>query len=153
MQTVIVMCGYPGCGKTSYAKTELKDFIRYSMDDIVAMLTQTFYIKMSKVYDKVERDVIRELISLKLDIVIDKTHLTQKSRRKIIGKIVNYARNSGLPRPYIKLIVIETPAEICIERNKALRKVPPGIHIKMVKSFEVPTIDEGWDEIIKVKGY
>lgn len=147
------MCGFPGCGKTTYVKTYLKDYVRFSLDDLAGMLTQTFDLRYSRIYDKLENLIIRELISRKYNTVIDKTFLTKKSRKSILNRVNSYAQNAGLPDPFMKLIVIETPTDICIERNKALKKVPPGIHAMMIRSFEDPAIDEGWDEIVRIKGY
>ncbi|OGI04291.1 MAG: hypothetical protein A2104_06645 [Candidatus Melainabacteria bacterium GWF2_32_7] len=153
MQTVVVMCGFPGCGKTTYVKTQLKDYVRFSLDDLAGMLTQSFDLRYSKIYEKLENLIINELISKKYNIVVDKTFLTQKSRRSILSRIITYATKAGLQKPFMKLIVIETPIDICIKRNKALKKVPPGIHNKMIRSFEEPSMNEGWDEIIRIKGH
>ena len=49
-------------------------------------------------------------------------------------------------------IWLDTPLEECIEREKNYRKRPIGIVHAHYRSFEPPTLDEGWDEIIVIKG-
>ena len=152
MQTVIVMCGFPRSGKTTYSKTQLQGYVRVSIDDVIEMTTQTFNIKFGKFYQKVENFMIKELVSKEFNIVIDRTSLTKKSRKRTINKVISASHSSNLPRPFLKLIIIETPLDICIERNIQTGKVPKGIFWQMYRSFEKPTLDEGWDEIIKIKG-
>jgi tRNA uridine 5-carbamoylmethylation protein Kti12 len=151
MQTVIVMCGFPRSGKTTYTKTYLKNFIRVSIDDLISMTTGKFNIKFGDFYGKIEKIMIKELVSRGLDVVIDRTSLTRKSRQRTKNLILHSAKEAKLPRPIIKLVVIETPIDICIRRNIKTEKVPPGIFHKMINSFEEPELNEGWDEIIRVK--
>lgn len=152
MQTIVVMCGFPRSGITTYTKTYLKDFYRISVDDLISMTAHNFEIKLGNFYTKVEKTMINELVATGYDVVIDKTALTKKSRKRIINKINQGISLGKLAKPFLKLIFLDTPAEISIDRNIKTQKVPPFIISQMIRSFEMPTLDEGWDEIIRIKG-
>jgi len=147
MQKVIVMCGFPRCGKTTYTKEQLQDYIRVSFDDIAEMMTGKFKIEYAKLYEEIEKLIIDKLIAKKLNIVIDRTSLTRNSRKQIRNAAINAAKKANLPAPFLTLTVVQSPLDICTQRNIQTQKVPPGIFRKMIKSYEEPTHDEGWDEI------
>jgi len=142
------MCGLPRSGKTTYVKEHFQDYVRVSMDDIVASTTQTFNMKFGAFYTKIENLMIKELVKKGANFVIDRTSLTKKSRLRTKNKILKAAIQAGRKRPVLKLVVISTNMEICITRNIKTQKVPKGVFINMARSFECPDIDEGWDEII-----
>jgi|GEM_PF-2228093 len=151
MQIIIVMCGFPRSGKTTHTKTILNDYVRVSIDDLISMTTGKFNVKFGDFYGKIEKIMITELVSKGLNVVIDRTSLTKKSRKRTRNLILHAAKEAKLPKPAIKLVVIETPINICVKRNILTEKVPPGIFHKMIKSYEEPGLDEGWDEIIRIK--
>ena len=115
------------------------------------MTTHKFDLKYVKLCQQIEKMIINEFIAKKLDIVIDRTSLTKKSRKHTKNKILLAAKRANLPDPFLKLIIIETPLEVCINRNMETMKVPPDILNKMINSYEEPSCEEGWDEIIKLK--
>lgn len=47
-------------------------------------------------------------------------------------------------------IWLDTPVEVCLERERNYRRRPDGIVLSHAQSFEPPTLDEGWDEIIHI---
>lgn len=151
MQTIVVMCGFPRSGKTTYTQKYLKDFYRISVDDLIAMTSHNFEIKLGNFYTKVEKVMINELVSTGYDVVIDKTALTRKSRKRILNKINQGIGLGKLPKPFLKVIFVDTPAEICVERNIKTQKVPPFIMGQMIRSFEMPTLEEGWDEVVRIR--
>lgn len=54
-------------------------------------------------------------------------------------------------KPYKKTCIwIDTPLEECIQRED--RNRPIEIILLHADTFEPPTYDEGWDEIIVIKG-
>lgn len=49
-------------------------------------------------------------------------------------------------------IWLDTPLEVCLEREQNFRKRPLEMVLQHAKRFEPPTLDEGWDEIIIIRG-
>lgn len=48
-----------------------------------------------------------------------------------------------------KIIVMQTPFDVCIERNRnRKRRLPDCILYDLQTHYEQPTLAEGWDEII-----
>jgi putative nucleotidyltransferase with HDIG domain len=80
-----------------------------------------------------------------LNVIIDSTATTIKSRRKIFESIKVPCMK--------KALIFNTPFEVCrerlIERNKQenSHKVPLEVQRKYLESFEVPFLEEGFDYI------
>lgn len=49
-------------------------------------------------------------------------------------------------------IWLDTPLEVCVERERQGRKRGYDFVERLAERFEPPTYDEGWDEIIIVRG-
>ena len=49
-------------------------------------------------------------------------------------------------------IWLDTPIDICLERERMGRKRSEHLVIWANEDFEPPTLDEGWDEIIIIRG-
>ena len=81
-----------------------------------------------------------------MDIVWDQTNLTKKSRKQKL---------SLLPNTYTKIgCVFEIHDYEELSRRRELRKekiIPLDAIENMKKTFEVPSLEEGFDEIYKVK--
>ena len=71
------------------------------------------------------------------DAIFEGLFLKKESRLKLLS----YAKGKKI------CIWINTPYEECVRRNTR------GRNMQMFKrTFQPPTYDEGWDEIIKIKG-
>lgn len=131
MKTLIICCGPPGSGKSTYSKS-LTDFIRISQDD-----------QGKKYYD-----LFLMHVETGIDIVIDRMNFNRKQRVKFI----NPAKKAGYK------IIIKTfyvPKSVCFKRITE-RKDHPNINSEetglkaldyFFSSFEKPSLNEGIDEI------
>ena len=146
--TLVIMCGIPGSGKSTYAKNFLtaRSDIKYiSRDEI-----RFSYLKDNDSYFKYEKIVYEDFCSLtkkyleeNYTVIADATFLNKKSRKMFLDKI-NI-------KPY-KLIakVINTPFETCVKRNakrEGRLRVPYEVMVNMHESFEYPTVEEGFDKV------
>ena len=78
------------------------------------------------------------------DIVIEGVYLRKKMRKKILDAIDK--------NKYEKICIwIDTPIEICIEREHEGRKRPDALIYSQAISFQPPEYDEGWDKIIIIR--
>lgn len=75
------------------------------------------------------------------DVILDSTACRKKMRSKILSNIRNADRTV--------CIVMAVPFEVCVERNQKRERTVPAYTMKGIAgSFEFPTEDEGFDEII-----
>lgn len=145
-----LMCGLPGSGKTTAAKNVIKNDpnIKYvSRDDI----RYTMVSDQDHYFDR-ENEVYREFcnqISRWLQqgnyVIADATHLTKNSRKKLLNNIIKPAQ--------IRCIFVNTPFNICMERNskrKGITRVPDKQMYRMKNTLQVPSAIEGFDMIFTI---
>ena len=139
-----VMVGLPGSGKSHYAKQQ-KGVLVVSSDDIRKELLgseddQSNNAEVFKIYSK----RIREAIIGGRSVIADATNISMKSR-KTVAPMMKLAHHS-------KTIVMATPVHACLKNDEnRSRSVGPLVIYKMLKAFEPPIRQEGFDEIIFIK--
>ena len=75
------------------------------------------------------------------DVYIDGVYYNSFLRKKLLEVFKDYKK---------VCIWVNTPVETCLERSTTGGK-PASIVRFFSKIFEIPTEDEGWDEIITIK--
>ena len=143
------MVGLPGCGKSTYATNHLSDHdvVYLSTDAIIEAKAAA----IGKTYDECFKDFIDEAtieffnrlddaIRNDLDIIVDRTNLSVKSRRKILARF---------PKDYSKSAhVICCSREIQAKRlDRPGKSIPAHVIEDMRKNFEFPQISEGFEVI------
>lgn len=121
---MVVVCGLPNAGKTTYSKS-FANVLHY--DDIRR---------------KTQGERIRIYQSKKYDC-IEGIYNTAEMRKRLLDALSVYEDK-------MVCVLLDTPIDECIIREKSYRKRPECI-IKYNK-LEPPTLDEGWDEIIIIRG-
>lgn len=143
--TLYILCGVPGCGKSTWAWNFIKndegtlwvsrDEIRYSI------------IKDEEDYFSHEKEVSRKFVGTiqaslvdGFDTIADATHLNEFSRRKLTQSI------DMLFTDYeIKYVVFNVDLKTCLERNaqrEGRAVVPENVIRNMYRDFRPPTLDE-----------
>ena len=142
LKKVWLLAGIPGSGKSTWVRQQIaeKGGVHCSRDEIRFSL-----LKDGEDYFSHEDEVIRlwtekvhqAILSLDAgDVYIDATHLTEKSRAKIINSLptTNYT---------ITTVFFDVPLDVCLTRN-AQREgrafVPPQVIRNMYASYEKNTI-------------
>ena len=151
---VYILCGFPGCGKSTYYKKFLADKPIISRDIIRGELgingaTTTNDKKV--VGTREEEDKVSEIFNKKMieycenkeSFVLDNTNLKYQYRKDYLLKIMKY-------NPKVKIIYVESPNYIkdCIERRKD--EIPKKVYDRMENNFDFPQLYE-CDELIIVK--
>ena len=151
---VYILCGFPGCGKSTYYKEFLADKPIISRDIIRGELgidgaTTTNDKKV--VGTKEEEDKVSEIFNKKMieycenkeSFVLDNTNLKYQYRKDYLLKIMKY-------NPKVKIIYIEAPNYIkdCVNRRKG--EIPKKVYDRMENNFDFPQLYE-CDELIIVK--
>jgi len=148
-----IMCGIPGSGKSTYAKTYLTNTLYVSRDEIRFKLVkedEDYFSKENEVFDTFIAK-INEGLRQSLDVVADATHLNSKSRLKLLACL-----ELDKTKTEVIVIVMNTPLSICLEHNenrKGTRSyVPREVIKKMSYAFRIPNYEEccGLIDTIKI---
>lgn len=123
MKAVTLICGIPNAGKTTYSRK----FDNVIHHDSLLLTTQERY-----------RYTI-EKAKQSEDICIDGMYGEKKRRVELLDALKDYTKTC---------IWMDTPVEKCIKREN--RRRPDHLILHYAKTFEPPTFDEGWDEIIVI---
>ena len=146
------MSGPPGCGKSTWVRTNLtvgsewisRDNVRFAIikDD------EDYFAHEDEVFDTFINYINQTLENPNIDqIFIDATHLSRRSRRKTISRI----RMANVEE--LNCICFTTPKAVCHARNnlrEGRSKVPVSAIDNMFNAYSLPTKDEGFTHIYDV---
>ena len=151
MKRLFLMCGIAGSGKSSWLQKNVsnavvisRDEIRFSLigdfDDYFAKEDEVFATFIQKIQEAIDNEEGPK------DIYCDATHLTKKSRNKVLNALdlTNVEE--------ITVLVVRPSLSEALRRNAlrtGRRYVPPYVIRRMWNSFERPEEDE--DRIFDVK--
>ena len=151
MKNLYMMCGVPGSGKSTYVATNhpdaivvSRDAIRFALlkegDDYFAYEDMVLSIFYSKIQNAIDSDNEQ-------DIIIDATHLTPKARATCLQNLKN------LDKVNLVALSIEAPLAIALYRNDkrtGRARVPDTVIRNMYKSYKIPTVEEGFNEVRRI---
>lgn len=143
MNTLYVLCGCPGAGKTTWARRNLNNnhTCYISRDEIRFRLlndNDDYFAKENDVYNTF---VAKIAANLKVrNVVADATHISNCSRKKLLSSIAKIT-------PKFEVIYITFPVEIdmCLARNarrEGRAQVPESVVRRMYINFQPPMFDE-----------
>lgn len=142
MATLIMMCGLPGSGKSTFARKKVQEFgCEYvSRDEIRFSLLkegEEYFAHENEVYNIFTNKIRQHLIENKV-VVVDAMHLTKASRKKLLKRF------NGLN--FIKIcIYMDVPVEVSSDRNERRNgktKVPKDRFNQMIRNLQVPSTEE-----------
>ena len=160
MNNLYVLCGIPGCGKSTWAKncmaengriTDVQKWAYISRDEVRFSL-----IKEEDDYFSQEKQVFNEFVSRICanlsdpwieNVIADATHLNEISRDKLINAIRRKRPNLPL---HITMVYFDIPLEVCKFRNakrEGRARVPNDVMDKMYNSLQFPRLREGLERI------
>ncbi len=145
MNKLYMMIGLPASGKSTIAKDIAKSegAIIVSSDEIRKELFGDINDQSNNV--KVFEEVINRAkfyLANKYNVIIDATNINYKKRRHLLNSIDNLHGKDRIA------ILVATPYEECLERNKLReRKVPEKVIKRMYFNFYIPQYYEGFDDI------
>lgn len=150
MPTAYILVGVPGSGKSTWIKNQMwtKDCAVVSTDAYIDAVAA----RLGKTYNEVFKDNMNDAVSHMLnavsdavdagkDIIWDQTSVSVASRKKKFNVLKGYTMIA---------VVFHTP-----EAGEWQRRINsrPGKHIpahvleSMANSFEMPTLEEGFDQV------
>ncbi len=143
-----MLVGIPGSGKTTngkYIANAIGNSVHISSDSIREELygDPSIQGEPSEVFSLMHERTL-EALSKGVNVVYDATNVTRRDRASILSKLPTYV--------YVGCTVVWAPIEMCIERDaKRERSVGKDVIDKMVKRFQAPYYDEGFDNIVIVR--
>ena len=150
MSKLIMMCGVPGSGKSTWIKNNYSDIAPVSRDAIRFEILDERGGEYFDYEDEVFESFIHQIIgSLAVDeiTIADATHLTKKARAKVLNKVANFADE-------VEAIVMDVHLITALERNdmrEGRAFVPRGVIRRMYFQMETPTREEGFDKITFIR--
>ena len=147
MANLYLMCGVPGCGKSTFLKNKIKnnnsviisrDAIRFS----IVKPEEDYFSHEDEVLE-IFWNQINEALAANKTVYVDQTSLTPRARIWLLQHITGYE--------HANLIWIDEDLETCLERNEKRKGtrayVPRGVIRRMFSQFIEPSLDEGFDHI------
>ena len=147
----IFLIGIPTSGKSTFSSNpRYREYVRVSSDDIlqeIAKERQQSYNTIFKANIRFAQiammKVLRKAVQENKNLIWDQTNLTKKQRREKLKHI---------PAHYKKTAVyFVIPLETALKRNtqRPGKVIPPEVLERMLNDYELPTLEEGFDKVIK----
>lgn len=155
IKNLFVLVGVSGSGKSTLAKKmaeELgasakiisRDEVRFSM----VAEDEEYFSKENEVFKEFIRQ-IKESLNTNQNTIVDATHLNCGSRTKLLRAI-----GTDLEGAVVYAVVVLNDLETILKQNderKGRAFVPHSVIRRMYITFEAPTLDEGFKEIMFYK--
>ena len=138
MSNMVMTVGLPGSGKTTWASAQ-KGYEVFSSDQIRQELGDVNDQSRNHEVFRILHDRIITALKDGKDCIYDATNITAKNRRQFLSEISCHKVARVFVRP---LEVIKAQNE---SRN---RTVPPEVIRDMLRRWQTPIVQEGFDEIV-----
>ena len=142
---IYVMSGLPGSGKTHYSSElgEQYGYKVYHFDEWKQKYCSST-MKTLEIYNNMMQSIIEDLKQDKT-IVLDDLNLDKSFRLRLLQLI------KDIPTQKVCIVML-TPLDKCMERDsQRIHALPPSLMHQLAMTFQLPTLDEGWDDIIFIK--
>lgn len=153
MATCYQLIGVPGSGKSTWIKNQYwanycvivstDNFVDAYAKEVGSTYSEVFESYMPKAVELMTEQVIKARNEGK-DIIWDQTSVNVKSRKRKFNMLPNYEHVA---------VVFETPVATELRRRLASRpgkNIPWTVVSSMINSMQMPTLDEGFSEILVV---
>lgn len=148
MNTMIILVGFPATGKTTWRQKNRNniDYV-YSIDDEIEKMASDQGVAYNQIFNDAVNTVtqscqndLHKAMQSGVDVTIDRTNLTAKSRKKYVELAKEYGYN-------VIALVFDPPAPSEWEKRLLSRPgkdIPPDVLVKMIKDYEEPSKKEGF---------
>lgn len=144
MPRFIMMVGLPGSGKSTYAKKHFEDFVILESDALREELLGDAESQANNalIFSEMEKRAISALLDGR-NVVYDATNIDEQNRKNLLSKLPCGVRKEAF--------VLQAPISVCLRRNASRsRHVPEAVIVRMARSLQRPTIEDGFDAVFLV---
>jgi predicted kinase len=156
MPELVMLCGIPTCGKSTYVNKlkkldYWKDAVVLSTDNYIEKIAQEHNTTYNEIFEDCISEATRQLELAFIEskdkgknIIWDQTNLSVKARKKKLSKLPSF-----YPRG---VIYFPISLEEALERNENRegKYIPKSVLKRMWHQFEIPTLEEDFDYVEKV---
>lgn len=145
MGELVILIGFPASGKTHYCRHHLSDYVRISLYDLLNMAGGK-----KDLAKKLEIKCLEKALDLGFSVVVDRVNLTKKRREKLI---------KCAKKKKAKVTGIWFSSSNWRQRNsQRLEKIDKDLTEKvsqskieeMQRAFQEPSLEEGFDQLLKI---
>lgn len=143
---LVVMCGLPGSGKSTFAEklSSAEGHTILSSDQLREEMFGDVNNQNNngKVFEELHRRA-RELLEAGEKVIIDATNTNRKRRIHLANTFKQYTK---------AVYYMNVPMAVAsLQNENRERKVPEFVIDRMYKNLHVPTFSEGWDDVVLVQ--
>lgn len=146
MYKFIILAGLPGSLKSTYAKNfiniEISDSVEYVSSDEIRKELDLEQGTIGNVFNIVQQRILK---SERPIVIYDATNLRRKYRVNLLQQI-----RQKYPFARTEIVFHALPIKVCKYFNsqrKGFDKVPEYVYDRMLRGFDMPLYQEGWDYI------
>jgi predicted kinase len=147
----IFLIGIPTSGKSTFSNQQkYKNYTRVSSDDIlqeVAKERQQSYNTVFKGNIRFAQiammKVLRKAIEDGKSIIWDQTNTSKKQRKEKLKHIPAHYKKTAV------YFIVDLKTALQRNTQRPGKVIPPEVLERMIKEYELPVLEEGFDEIIK----
>ena len=150
MATFNMYVGLPASGKTTIAHQHEKDYVIIDSDEVRLRILGDAQDQSqnARVFEHMFRETC-ECLAKGISVAYVATNVSMKRRINLLSSL-----QKKFPDVDYVCSIINTPLDECYSRNSKREKyVPTYVIDRMVRSFQVPVAQEGWDLIIVIDNY
>lgn len=141
---IVIVVGIPGSGKTTYCKKVCEEFSSFKHLSSDAIRKEILGDEEDQSNNNAVFDVMRtralEYLNKGYNVLYDATNITRKSRHAILSVLPSWVQKEA--------VVCWAPIETCLKRDANRdRTVGREVINRMLKNYQVPYFDEGFDRI------
>ena len=137
-----ILIGIPGSGKTNYAKNYVDKHAKHVSSDLIREElygNESIQGNPEEVFSLMKERTLN-FLKQGYDVIYDATNITKKDRASIINLCPKYV--------HIEAVVVWASIKTCIKRDaERNRTVGKDVIDKMLKKFQAPYYDEGFESI------
>lgn len=146
MNTIYLMVGIPGSGKSTWANEHkyIYNYKVFSSDNYrkIILGDESNQDKGNLIFDTMCHDAAEELTHG--NICLDCVNADRKTRNSLIHRFRNIEHDTVA-------VFMNTPLETCLQRNlDRNRHVPEDVIVKFYDKLNIPTTEDGFSSIIYV---